>query len=150
MGPGGAHDALTRCERDLTRLQVIILDPTVSQVIRRRVSDRHRNPRYDGRSDDSLVEALRNEIYMAVVALFDCRDVCAVEIAYASETSVVRVEMVDDALYMALYLTEQSSRQPFPEALRYSRESIHSRVSHFRPRRQPGLPARGGVLPGWA
>lgn len=108
----------------LSVLKVIILDPRDSRSIGLRARDRKRNPKYAGKSMDELASSIRKEIYMSVIALFDCRDVCPVEIAYGVGTSVVRFEIFDEALYMSLYHTDKASELHYPETIRYSSKSV--------------------------
>lgn len=108
----------------LSVLKVVILDPRDSRSVGLRARDRNRNPKYSGKSMEFLADEIRKEIYMSVVALFDCRYTCPVEIAYGVGTSVVRFEIFDEALYMSLYHTDRASELHYPETIRYSNNSV--------------------------
>jgi len=106
------------------QVRVITLDPTDEPSLRRRATDRLAQPGYSGRSTDELVREIRDEIFMSVVALFDIREVCPVELLLVSEPLVTRVELFDDSVFVSWYQGPDSTAVPFPETLRFQSQSF--------------------------
>ena len=119
----------------LSQVKVIILNPNNSFSINMRAKDRYLNPKYSKKTIEELMNEIKLEIYSCVIALFDARYHCPIEIAYDNGTSVTRLEIFDTALYLALYHTTDASTQSFPETFRYKKESIQynlHRLDSFR------------------
>jgi hypothetical protein len=118
---------------NISVLKTIILNPLDIRSISIRANDRLKNPKY--RDQSNVSDEIKNEIYMSVIALFDCRMTCTVEIAYCLGTSVARLEIFDEALYVSLYHTDKAQLREFPETLRYSKKSMQynlHRMDSFR------------------
>ena len=117
----------------LSVLKVLILDPRDKRSISLRASDRSKNPKYADAIVEHLALDIREEIFMSIIALFDCRYRCPVEIAYSRGTSVNRLEIFDGALYMSMYHAESASG--YPETVRYKKDTalyqLH-RLDSFR------------------
>jgi hypothetical protein len=110
--------------RSLGILKVMILDPKDNRSITLRARDRSLNPKYSNKSMNELIEGIRHELYMSIVSLYDCRYLAPVEIAYGVGTSVLRLEIFDEAMYMSLYHTSKSVPLNFPETIRYKKQSV--------------------------
>jgi ADP-ribose pyrophosphatase YjhB (NUDIX family) len=95
---------LSTSEHHLELAQVILLDPRDRSAIDARAADRRRRPEHDGKAFADIELAVRNEILLALVALFDCRDQCDIEIGFSATTSPVRIEIFDRAIYTSLEL----------------------------------------------
>jgi hypothetical protein len=108
----------------LSLLRVMIIDPRDVRSLALRARDRSTNPKYRGKTIDDLIAEVKSELYMSIISLFDCRYLSSVEIAYGVGTSVLRLEIFDEAMYMSLYHTVKSSQLHFPETLRYSKSSV--------------------------
>jgi hypothetical protein len=124
------------CEHHLEKAQVVLLDPRDKNTIEARARDRRRRPEYHGKSLLIIEEEIKNEILIAVVALFDCRDQCTIEIGFSTATSPVRIEVFDDAIYTSLYTSPDSQRNTHPEAARFSRDSQTYQIFRDECRRQ--------------
>lgn len=108
----------------LQDLKVVTLDPGSPQVLRRRAIDRQRYPHLQGMDVEEIVARTKDEILMAVVALFDCRRICTVEIAYVADTSVKRIEMLEDCVYISSLQSTSSENAEFPETRCFSARSF--------------------------
>lgn len=106
----------------LDLVRVLTLDPEAGEAIRLRALDRAHNPKYAGKSPAALQAELEHEIAVALVSLFDCRHLCAIDIGCVASTAVDRVELFDDALYVSLYHGPRA--EGFPETMRYARGSV--------------------------
>jgi len=100
-------------------LRVVMIDPTSTLALRRRAADRQRHPEERSRSVDVLANELKDEILMAVVALFDIREICNLDIAYTAETAVTRLELFDDSVFITWYQERHSTEAKFPETLQF-------------------------------
>lgn len=109
---------------NLSEVKVLIMNPQDNYSINLRAKDRHRNPKYSGKSIEDLIKGVRKEIYSCIVSLFDARHNCPIEIAYENGTAVTRLEIFDSSMYLALYHTSDASTQAFPETFRYTKNSV--------------------------
>jgi hypothetical protein len=100
-------------------IRVIMLDPRLEKAVARRAADRRARPSSQGKTLDDLIAELNDELLMSIVALFDCRRICPVDIIYSGETGVTRTELFDDAVYLTWYHTEASAGRTFPESVRF-------------------------------
>jgi hypothetical protein len=114
---------LRHCSHHLDTASVMLLDPRDNGTIRARATDRRKRPEYTGKDLPDIAREIRDEILLAVVALFDCRDTCDIELGFSTTTSPVRVEVFDDAIYTSLYRAAESERNTHPETARFSRDS---------------------------
>lgn len=124
------------CDHQLEVAQVVLLDPRDKNTIEARAKDRRRRPEYEGKPLHVIEEEIRGEILLAVVALFDCRDQCAIEIGFSAATSPVRIEVFDNAIYTSLYTSPDSQRNTHPEAARFGRDSQTYQIFRDECRRQ--------------
>jgi hypothetical protein len=106
------------------QVRVCSVDPAEEKILARHASDRRMRPGLGDIPLSELVEAVRREIVVSIVALFDCRHVCPVELVYTQDTSVDRVEILDDSIYVSWYHGPSSPGHLFPEAYRYLRGSV--------------------------
>ena len=109
----------------LDSVRIVILNPTNENAIQLRAKDRTQKPGYSSKSLTQLNQEIKNEIYMSIIALFDCRDVCPIEIIYDySGTSVYRLEIFNNHSYLSFYQSETSFKKQFPETIRYTNDSL--------------------------
>jgi hypothetical protein len=127
------------CDHDLEVTQVILLDPRDSSTIGARATDRRRRPEYAGKSITEVETEIRDEILLALTALFDCRDQCDIEIGFSVSTSPVRIEIFDNAIYTSLYRSPESQRNTHPETARFDRDSQTYQIFRDECRRQMQL-----------
>jgi hypothetical protein len=73
---------------------------------------------------DELVYELREELLMSIVALFDCRNKCPIQLIYTLDTAVTRTELCDDSAYISWYHSPTSPGTVFPETLRFPSGSV--------------------------
>jgi hypothetical protein len=73
---------------------------------------------------NDLIADIRQEILMSVVALFDQRNMCGINIAFSREPSTTRLEVFDDAVYLSWYQGPKSAKLPFPETFRFPHGSF--------------------------
>jgi len=114
---------LRQSDHGLEVVQVISVDPRDDGAIEARAADRRRRPGYEGKNLADIEEEIRDEILSSTVALFDCRDVCNIELGFVASTSPVRIEIFDNAIYTSLYRTPESLRNTYPETARFGKES---------------------------
>jgi hypothetical protein len=74
---------LRMCDHRLEKVQVILLNPRDTGTIEARATDRRKRPEYNGKALAEIVDEIKDELLLAVVALFDCRDVCNVELGFS-------------------------------------------------------------------
>jgi hypothetical protein len=127
---------LRLADHHLEETQVILLDPRDKPTIEARAQDRRKRPDSAGKKLAELEEEIRNEILLALVALFDCRDQCVVEVGFSTSTSPVRMEIFDDAIYTSLYRSSESQRNTHPETARFSKDSQTYQIFRDECRRQ--------------
>lgn len=111
-------------DHHLSILKVLILDPRDAPSVSLRAKDRAHNPLYPGQTMNERRVGLERELYMGIIALFDCKHICPIEIAYGQGTSVIRLEVFDRALYLSLYHSSKAALSAFPETIRYTRDSM--------------------------
>jgi hypothetical protein len=116
--------------------QVMLLDPRDHGTIEARAIDRRRRPEYDGKTLPEIQEEIKGEILLALIALFDCRDQCDIELGFSTTTSPVRIEVFDDAIYTSLYRSAESQRNTHPETARFGRNSQTYQIFRDECRRQ--------------
>lgn len=124
---------------DLT--QVILLDPRDPVAIEARASDRRSRPEHEGKGLAEIAAEMRSEILLALIALFDCREHCEIEVGLSNITSPVRIEVFDEAMYTSFYRAAESRRNTHPETARFSKESQIYQMFKDECRRQMQLAA---------
>jgi hypothetical protein len=111
---------IAAAKRGPSRVYVAMLDPRSSKALTRRAVDRQQRTGSRNKSIDELVTELRDELLMSVVALFDCRLKCPIQLIYTPDTSVTRSEILDDSIFISWYHGPSSPGANFPETLRFS------------------------------
>lgn len=127
---------LRKCDHHLEVAQVVLLDPRDSNAIEARSVDRRRRPEYEGKTLADIKDEIRSEILVALIALFDCRDACDIDVGFSTTTSPVRIEVFDNAIYTSLYRSTESQRNTHPETARFSRDSQTYQIFRDECRRQ--------------
>jgi hypothetical protein len=121
--------ARLRCSRrPPQQVRVVSMSPGDRRAIARRASDRRQWARQRGKDLPTLQRELREELVRNVVALFDYRHVCPVELAYIEDTAVYRFEMFDDSMYLSWFHGPQSAAHEMPESFRFGAESVVYRI----------------------
>jgi hypothetical protein len=119
------------CRQQPQQIRIVTLDPRNDAVIRRRAVDRQRLTEFAHASLEELMRQVRDEIKMALVALFDIRHSCAIDIALCEETAVTRVEQFDDAAYISWYQAPTAAIYTFPETVRFEHGSFPYEVERL-------------------
>lgn len=105
------------------QIKIAMISPGNPAAIARRAADRLLWPQSDRHDPAALEAALREELVMNVVSLFECRIICPVDLLYYEDTAVYRYVMFDDALYLSWYHSGRSSNMEMPESYRFPAES---------------------------
>jgi hypothetical protein len=127
---------ISECNHDLQDVRVLLLDPTDLDTMDARARDRQLRPENTGKTRLRIEEDIRNEILLALVALFDCRGICDIQVGFTTSTSPVRIEIFDHAIYTSLYRTRESPRSNHPAAVRFADNSQTYQIFHEELRRQ--------------
>ncbi|MFJ4623874.1 hypothetical protein [Streptomyces sp. NPDC088812] len=120
-GPSARYVAtrLAHVHHNPASVRISMVDPSDESALYRRAADRRLWPSSSGKSNAQLRDEMQDEILMSIVALFDYRHVCPVEIIYTADPSVYRMEMTDDAVYISWYHADASLAKEMPESLRF-------------------------------
>jgi hypothetical protein len=116
--------------------QIMLLDPRDANAIEARARDRRQRPEHSGKDLPAIQREIRSEILLALVALFDCRDTCDIELGFSTASSPVRIEILDDAIYTSFYQSAESQRNTHPEIVRFSKSSQAYQIFREEYRRQ--------------
>ena len=104
-------------------VKVAMLDVKSTRAVRRGASDRHLYIK--GKSVDQLAAELIDETLMSLVALYDCRNFCTIEIAFIAALGVTRVELFDDSVYICVRRRGTGrERTPFPGYMQFGPDSF--------------------------
>jgi hypothetical protein len=120
----------------LEDVKVLMVDPRDRDALNSRAQDLQRRPAHAHQNFSAIEHRIRKEILTSLIALFDCRRVVQVEIAFAVGTSTLRVELFDSALYLSLYQSADSRRNTHPDTVRYGRDSQQYEIYRDECRRQ--------------
>lgn len=116
-------------QNTLSFVKVIMLNPNNDRIINLRAKDRTLNPKYIGKSIPQLANEIKEEIFITIIGLYECRHVCPIEILYDnSGTSVFRLEIFEQHTYISLYHTDDSLSNSFPETIRYSKGTLFHQI----------------------
>jgi len=115
---------LAATKRGPSRVHVAMLDPRSIRALTRRAADRRQRPSFQAKTIDQVVSELRIELLTSIVALFDCRSKCPIQVIYTLDTAVTRMEICDDSIYLSWYHSPASPGTVFPETLRFSAGSV--------------------------
>jgi hypothetical protein len=141
-GPTGVYvGARLHCRqssRPLASVEVTITDPTSKPAMQLAVRDRMRRPDHEDKAEDQVERELREDIFMAVIGLFDARKKArSIRIVHDRRATRVRAELFDEALYDSIVDTPEPKN--FTKTLRWGRKQSTYRV------REEVLRARGDV-----
>lgn len=112
--------------------QVILLDPRDNNAIEARAVDRRKRPEHEGKALVAIEEEIRNEILIALVALFDCRDTCDIELGFSTITSPVRIRadasrrVTPISICATLYRRSASPTSGLPDLTNREKDTKHS------------------------
>lgn len=104
----------------LRQVDIIMLDPRARRTLEARAAIKRDQTR-DSRSVRQVADDIADEILMSVVALFDCRHILPMRIAFVRNVAATRIELFDDAVFISWYQGPDSARKPFPESLRFDK-----------------------------
>jgi hypothetical protein len=105
------------------QVKIVMLDVKTEKAVRRGATDRQLYIR--DKSVDQLAAELIDETLMSLVALYDCRYLCPIEIAFNAASGVTRVELFDDSVYVCVRRRGTGrERAPFPGYLRFGNDSF--------------------------
>jgi hypothetical protein len=101
-----------------------MIDPSRPEAVLLRAKDRMAWTTNGGKSLRQISVELTDQLMASIVALFDLRQQCSsVSIALTTPTSVTRVELLEDSMYLATYHGPDSSGHQNPYTMRYPRGS---------------------------
>jgi hypothetical protein len=125
-GPNPWYVAARLRESDHPPDQVVVrmISPMYDKAIRRRVADRRLQHNMRNMPIDELATSYRDSLLTALVALFDCRDICPIDIVFSPETAVTRHELCDNDVFISWYQGPDSPRNAFPHAQRFSADAV--------------------------
>lgn len=137
-GPSPRYVAarLQHSTRHPASVRVSMIDPQNNEALYKRAADRKGWPASQNKTPQQLYEEIREEILCSVVALFDYRHACPVEVSYTADPSVYRYEMFDDSVYVCWYHEQGSLGKEMPEALKFSNQSFWYKLLRMEDQRQ--------------
>ncbi|WP_139128634.1 hypothetical protein [Micromonospora humi] len=125
---------LRRSPHTPQQVKIAMLDPRATKAVWRAASDRQRreapNP-----VDEELFHRIEDEVLMSIVALFDCRHICPIDIALSAATGTTRIEIFDDFVYGSWYRHPEAEEFNFPETFCFRAGSFfyeYQRLELFR------------------
>jgi hypothetical protein len=126
QGPSARFVAtrLLKSRRYPQQVKIAMLSPGNQLAISRHASDRIFWPGSGGKTAQDIARALRNELVVNVVSLFDCRNICPIDLLYYEDTAVYRYVMLDDAVYLSWYHSKRSVAMEMPESFQFASESF--------------------------
>jgi hypothetical protein len=110
------------------QIRVSMIDPRLNASVLRRAADREKWASSADKTIDEIVRLFRKELTQSIVALFDFRLVCPVNIVYTNDLVVYRMELTDNAVFFSWYHGPTSSDKEMPEAAQFGNESLYYRV----------------------
>lgn len=128
----GARLMLRQGDQPLHLVEVMLTDPTSEGAMRVAVEDRMQRPDHIGKDPVEIAAELRDDIFMAIIALFDAR-VHADQIRVMHERRArARIELFDAAVYEAT--VGSTERKNFTHTLRWDTGSVtyRSRAQELR------------------
>jgi hypothetical protein len=109
---------------DLVRIYVPGPDSMAS--IRFDIANRSRTGSEASADVPALYQRFRDDLFTAVVGLFDCRAYGRIEVFFCDDTIVSRHEITEQHLYVSWYTSfENPSGGKFPETTGFPRSSLH-------------------------
>ena len=127
---------LRTSDHGLNEVQVVSVDPRNEGAVNARASDRRKRTEYEGKKLPDIAQEIKDEILSSVVALFDCRDICSIDLGFVANTSPVRMEIFDNAIYISLYRVLEPLRTMHPATARFGKESQTYQIFRDECRRQ--------------
>jgi hypothetical protein len=138
-GPTGIHVGARLHHRTATRplalVEVTITDPTSKPAMAYAVRDRKKRSVHAPKPDKTVEDQLRDDIYMALIGLFDARTKAkSVHVVHDRRATRVRAELFDGALYDSI--VDTAERANFTHTLRWDRgqSTYHAREAILRGR----------------
>jgi succinate dehydrogenase hydrophobic anchor subunit len=119
---------LRRIKNCPEQIRVSMIDPRLGASVMRRAADREKWASSAGNTIVEIEKLFREELVQAIVALFDFRMTCPVNVVYTNDLVVYRMELTDDAVFFSWYHGPSSSDKEMPEAAQFGNESLYYRV----------------------
>lgn len=105
-----------------SQVKIVMLDVKSEKAVRQGAADRQLY--LEDRDPDELAAELIDETLMSLVALYDCRNLCNIEIAFNAASGVTRVELFDDSVYVCVrHRGTRREKTPFPGYVQFGQES---------------------------
>lgn len=115
---------------------ITMTDPRHEQSIGARAADRKATIPYQSKDVAEIAAQFRDELFASIVALYDLRTRCRIEIALTRSESIYRYELTDDSLFFSWYHSPGSGGSRMPHAMRFSNESMLYRILQLESRRR--------------
>jgi hypothetical protein len=102
---------LQKYARDNIRCSILIIDPRAETAIRAYALNRYIGPD-NSKTLEDFQQEVQEEIYMAIVKLFDLRHQFRIEIRTCYDNLFYRSEIVDDGAFISFYVGEHRTLYP--------------------------------------
>ena len=102
---------LRKYAHDNIRCSVLIIDPRAETAIRTYALNRYIGP-HNSKTLEDFQQDVREEIYMAIVKLFDLRRHFRIEVRMCHDNLFYRSEIVDDGAFVSFYVGEHRTLYP--------------------------------------
>jgi hypothetical protein len=114
---------LLQAPRPPQRVKLALLDPTNRGAI---ISNTTANIPGDiaRRSPEEMISSYQSVFFQSLVALFDCRVFCPIEIVYHNDVLDYRYVLLDDAVYLTWYKGPMSEGRETPESYRFASDAF--------------------------
>lgn len=97
--------------KDNIQCSILIIDPRAETAIRTYALNRYIGPNNNKTLED-LQQDVREEIYMAIIKLFDLRHRFRIEVRMCHDNLFYRSEIVDDGAFVSFYVGERRTLYP--------------------------------------
>jgi hypothetical protein len=105
------------------QVKVVMLDVKAVKAVRRKAGDLKKRHSTGEMSTEVLMDQIIDETLMSLVALFDCRHLCSIEIGLNPASGLTRVELFDSSVFISWYANPAVARLYFPETMKFKAES---------------------------
>ncbi|HZU02701.1 MAG TPA: hypothetical protein VFA10_23735 [Ktedonobacteraceae bacterium] len=119
---------LSQCARDNIGCSILIIDPRAKAAIRTYALNRYIEPANNKTLED-FQQGVREEIYRAIVQLFDLRHQFRIEMRMCQDNLFYRSEIVDDGAFVSFYVGEH--RRIYPPTYFYTKTNGYFYYSAF-------------------
>ncbi|HEX8279038.1 MAG TPA: hypothetical protein VF540_10100 [Segetibacter sp.] len=106
----------------LEELRILMLNPCDNNSITLNAKIKKQTLKYKNKSLLEIEKEIREDIYRCIIALFDCNTTYPIHVAFENSTSVYRIELFDNSLYLSAYY--EKAIVFYPETYKYDRNSF--------------------------